>query len=182
MPTVWPMLPDGAIVGVFVGIEVAIGASVGVAVGAMVATAPATAIGWLQTELTAPELSVNTEVAVKLPPELYVWASCADTEAVPSPSETSCEAPSPKLNVALEIVPSVSLPVAVNVTDKGAEPDEVDVERLIQTGLLFVGWVGIAVGETDAVTLGDGDEDGETVVVTVGDGLLVSHVFGVIES
>lgn len=54
----------------FVGIDVAIGASVGVAVGAVVAIAPLTAMGWLQTELTAPELSVKTAVAVKFPPEL----------------------------------------------------------------------------------------------------------------
>lgn len=69
-PIVCPMLPDGAIVGVFVGTDVAIGARVGVDVGAIVAKAPVTAITWLQIELTAPVLSVKTAVALKLPPEL----------------------------------------------------------------------------------------------------------------
>ena len=57
----------GVAVGVFVG---AIPASVGVAVGGIVATAPVTAITCVQVALTAPELSVNTVVAEKFPPEL----------------------------------------------------------------------------------------------------------------
>lgn len=71
MPIVMLIFPLGAIVGVAVGILVAIGARVGVAVGAagaVVANAPLTEICFEQSALTAPLLSVKTEVAVNVPP------------------------------------------------------------------------------------------------------------------
>lgn len=86
--------------------------------------------------------------------------------------------PSPKLNVAFETVPSVSRPIAVSVTDKGAEPDEVEDERLIQTGDLLVDKVGTAVGETVMVVLGEGD----VVSVTPGEGDVPLQVLGVMDS
>jgi hypothetical protein len=70
--------PGFVIVGVAVGVSVGLMlpiSVVGVAVGGIVAIAPLTAITCEHVVLTAPELSVNTEVEVKLPPELYVWAS-----------------------------------------------------------------------------------------------------------
>jgi hypothetical protein len=68
-----PTLPVAAIVGDGVGVSVPPIpplAIVGVAVGAVVATAPVAVITTEHVALTAPELSVKTEVAVKLPPEL----------------------------------------------------------------------------------------------------------------
>lgn len=92
---------------------------------------------------------------------------------------------SPKLNVAFDIVPSVSRPAAVKVTDKGAEPDEVEVERFIQMGGVLV-WamVGDAVGGVVIVTEGEGDvvTEGVIDVVTDGEGDVPAQVFAVIES
>jgi hypothetical protein len=53
---------------------------------------------------------------------------------VPSPVVTSCCVPSPKLNVAFEIVPSLSRPEAVSVIDNGADPEEFDVDKLRHVG------------------------------------------------
>ena len=64
----------GVAVGVSVGLMLPI-STVGVAVGGIVAIAPLTAMTCEQVALTAPELSVNTAVDVKFPPELYVCAN-----------------------------------------------------------------------------------------------------------
>lgn len=77
-------------------------------------------------------------------------------------------------------MPSVSRPAAVRVTERGAEPDDVEVERLMQDGDLFVEIVGTAVGGTVMVAVVPGE--GDVVVVIVGDGDVVSQVLGVIES
>ena len=63
-----------------------------------------------------------------------MWASCAETDAVPRPLVASCCVPLPKLIVAFEIVPLGSDPNAVKVIASGAEPDEAEAERLVQTG------------------------------------------------
>ena len=97
-------------------------------------------------------------------------AICAEPEAVPRPAVTSWELPSPKLNEAFVNVPLESLPAAVKVTERGAEPDEVDVLRLRHTGEALAASVGVAVGtvvgEEETAVVGDG----ETVVEGEGDG------------
>ncbi|EKD86840.1 MAG: hypothetical protein ACD_37C00131G0001 [uncultured bacterium] len=88
--------------------------------------------------LVPPLSSVSMDVAVNVPALLYVWEFAKLTELVPMPPPvvTSSTGPSPKLNVTLLIVPSVSEPVAVKVSEKGEAPVAVlSVVRVEQTGI-----------------------------------------------
>ena len=72
------------------------------------------------------------------------------------PLVTSTTDPSPKLNDALDIVPSGSFPVAVNDVESGADP------------VAGVAVSPVQIGEALAATVGLGEAVGDGAVVTVG--------------